>query len=228
MLELLAVLAGLFVPPVAAADRCAPYAHAIALDFETLRPPVRVNNALNVTAIRDMIRGQIEPGLDAHREALGVTVSRPVLSLDARTRIELRVNGLCVYLESVHAEFGFRNLDVYVASEYPPDTCEHRAILDHENQHVAIARDALTAHAGQMRLNLERILGEQRPVLARDGQRATRAILDDIAKRANSELDAFYGEMDARNRVIDSQPNYEAIAEICKNWNRKTTWPQRP
>jgi hypothetical protein len=216
----------LMASPAFAASQCPPYREAIALDFQTLQPETRTDNTRNITAIRDLIRGAIPKGLDAHSEALGVTMTNPSFGLDARTWIAPQEGGSCVYLQKVTATFGFRSMAVYVASEYPPGTCEYNAILDHENQHVGIDRSALSTHAGLIRLELERILGEQKPVFTRDPHGATRDILNRIARQVDPALSAFYREIDTRNAIIDSQPNYDAIAEICRNWNRGTVWPQ--
>jgi hypothetical protein len=78
-----------------------------------------------------------------------------------------------------------------------------------------------------VRLELERLLGEERPVFTGNGQRATNEILDRLTKRMNAELAAFYDEMDARNSAIDNQHNYNAIAANCKDWSRRNIWPQK-
>jgi hypothetical protein len=218
----------LTAPVSAAAPSCAPYAHAITLDFQTLRPTARTDNGLNVTALRNMMRSRGQAPAGVHVEALGVTFATPVFALDARTRLEPQRGGTCVYLESLRAEFGYRSLDVYVASEYLPGSCEFRAILDHENQHVGINVSALQTHAPRLRLELERILGEEKPVLTRDPRGATRDILNRISQQAQGAIAAFYRELDARNGAIDSQPNYDAIAGICKDWSKGNVWPQQP
>ena len=215
-------------PAFAAARGCAPYATAIGLDFQTLRPDVRTNMSLNTTGIRDLVRGKSQQGLDSHSEPLGVTLTTPSFAIDGRTRIETHGGVTCVYLESLRAEFGYRNMEVYLANEYPPGSCEYRAILDHENQHVSLSRAALADHAGRVRLALEDVLGSLRPLQTRDLRGATRALLNGVTQRMGPALAAFHKDIDVRNAVIDSPSNYKAIGTICKDWDRGNKWPQKP
>ncbi len=213
-------------PALAASRGCAPYGSAIQLDFQTLRPDVRTSMNLNTTGIRDLVRGK-STGLDSHSEPLGVTLTTPTFAVDARTRIETLGGVSCVYLESLRAEFGYRSMEIYVANEYPTGSCEYRAILDHENQHVNLSRATLGDHAGRLRLEIERVLGTLRPVQTRDYRGATKALLDDVTRRVQPALNAFYRDVDARNAVIDSPSNYKAIGTICKDWDRGNKWPQK-
>ena len=222
------LLLTLLTHPAAAQTGCAPYRAPITVDFQTHQPRPTLNNSLNVTALRNLMstKGQ-KPIGGVHAEALGVTYATPEFNIEASSRIESRESGrACVYLSKVTVELGFRDLDVYVASEYPPGTCEYKAILDHENQHVAINTQALSTHAPRMRLALERILGEERPVATGEPNRVTKQILDRITQRMGESLQAFYKEMDTRNGILDSASNYEAIANICRDWNRRNVWPE--
>jgi hypothetical protein len=225
---MLALLLMLLFQPVAAQTGCAPYREAITVDFQTRQPRPTLNNTLNVTSLQNLMRGKgTPPAGGGHADALGVTYSTPEFDIEASTRI---VGGdrrpACVYLTKVRVEFGFRDMDVYVASEYPSGTCEYKAILDHENQHVAINTQALRTHAPRLRLALERILGEEQPVRTNDPNRVTQQILDRISRRMDEYLRAFYAEMDSRNGALDTASNYEAIGNICRDWDRGNVWPQ--
>lgn len=222
----LMLLIGLLVRPAAAQPACPPYRAAIALDFQTHHANVVTNNSLNVTALRTLMRSKGEAPTGVHTEALGVTYVTPEFDLEASTRIEGGRRSACVYLTAVKAKVGFRDHDVYVASEYPPGSCEYRAILDHENQHVAINTRALREHAPRLRLALERILGEEKPVATSNPDRVTQQILDRISRRMEEYLAAFYQEMATRNGAIDTASNYEAVSGICRDWNRGNVWPK--
>jgi hypothetical protein len=165
---------------------------------------------------------------DAHGRLLGVTLATPVFSLEARTRFEPQAGGTCVYLEKVIATFGLRDITVHVAAEFQPGTCEYKTVLDHENQHVAINKGVLQEVAPQVRLSLERLLGEERPMFSTDPERATRVLLDQLTQGMQPMVDGFESELDRRNAGIDTTQNYEATAALCRNWDRGTVWPQVP
>ena len=225
---MIGLLLTLLIHPAAAQTACAPYSAPITVDFQTHQPQPTLNNALNVTALHNFMgsKGQAPSG-GVHSEALGVTYTTPEFNIEANSRIVSRGRGpTCVYLTKVKVEFGFRDVDVYVASEYRPGTCEYKAILDHENQHVAINTQALRTHAPRMRLALERMLGEERPTVTNDPDRVTQQILNRLTRRMDEYLKAFYAEMDSRNGALDTASNYEAIGNICRDWNRGNVWPE--
>ena len=224
---MIGLLLVLMIQTASAQTDCAPYRDAITVDFRTHPARTRLNNSLNVTALRDLMgsKGQAPIG-GVHAEALGVTYATPEFNIEARTRILSRDHGpACVYLAQVSVDFGFHDMDVYVASEFQPGTCEYKAILDHENQHVAINTHALHDHAPRIRAALEQMLAEERPVAARDPSRVTRQVLDRISGRMDRYLQAFYQEMETRNGVLDTASNYEAIGALCRDWNRGNVWP---
>ena len=86
-----------------------------------------------------------------------------------------------VFLFGRYQLVGHQRVQVFVASEYQPPTCEYRAILDHENQHVSVDNGALKEFAPRFRAEVEKILATQQPVFARDGHTGTDAALAAVA-----------------------------------------------
>ena len=219
---------GLCAAPSAwARGACLPSTTPIRIDFQTRSPDPHYDNSLNVTAIRNLFRARGQAIAGPHTQALGVTFFTPAFSIDVNTRVVRSGDGYCVLPDAISAEFGFRSLDVYIASEYVPGSCEYRTVLDHENQHVAINRAALKDSAPQIRAALEVLLAYQAPVFDRDPQRATRAIADDLSHKMDATLEIFRKQLDDRNGRIDTDANYAATAELCRNWDRGNVWPQQ-
>jgi hypothetical protein len=127
--------------------------------------------------------------------------------------------GFCVWLTRVDALLGNPVMDVYVAQEYAPGSCEYNVILNHENTHV--------------RFNLETL---------RDWLPALRAALTEAARRkfpaifpkmpAGGDINAYLFEnvrsilvlmredMAKRNATIDTPENYRRENAKCHNWSR--------
>jgi hypothetical protein len=118
-------------------------------------------------------------------------------------------------------------MDVYVASDFKPGTCEYRAVLDHENQHVGINNAALKEFAPRFRATLEKALAAQQPVFSHDGQAGTDAALEAVQDRMNGHLDQFQQLTAQRNAPLDSQNNYGETAKLCSNWNGEAPPPKR-
>ena len=134
-------------PAVAAAPVCAPYTKAITINFKTLAPKPVYNNRLSIQGIRSTFREHTDPILGPHERALGITYAQTSYSAEARSSATTVKGGYCVYLTGLDVTFGFKSMDVYIASEFEPGTCEYRSVLDHENQHVAINNGTLKAFA---------------------------------------------------------------------------------
>jgi hypothetical protein len=224
----LAMGMALLAPPAAAArDSCPAQAGTIDVNFQTQSRAPSYNNTLNVTGIRNLIHERGTAVAGPHTQALGVTIVTPSFGLEAHTQYLSQDGGYCVYLRGVDATFGFHDLDVYVASEYPPGSCEYRTILDHENQHVAINKNGLLRDAPLVRAALEQLVAEVRPVFSADPHAATQAITADLSRRMQASLDSFENDLAQRHAQIDTNSNYKATSEVCRDWDRGNVWPQQ-
>ncbi len=223
----LAVLAAQGPAFAASVNPCAPSRAAITLDFTTKAPGPVYNNRLTVSGIRNLFATRGEPLGERHQKALGVTYVETILSMQAATHIKPQGRGFCVYLDRVEADFGWDRMEVYVASEYKPGSCEYRMILDHENQHVGINRQALRDTAPRVRAALEAILRDQGPLYVTDANRGADQALTAIHGRMNAPLETFQRVMAEGNSVIDTSSNYEAVSQMCEGWDGAKKPPAR-
>lgn len=197
---------------------CPPYTKAIVIDFKTQTPAPTYNRNLNVNGIRNLFltRGQSNNG--PHSRALGITAIETMLSLRASSRLVPQQNGYCVYLTSVDADFGWQKQQVFIASELKQGSCGYNAVLDHENQHVAINRETVAQYAPRIRARIEESLRAQKPVFTQNTGSTTDAILEGIKNQAGSVMDQFGSTMSQRHGVIDTASNYSATSALCSDW----------
>lgn len=226
-LLVLGMVAGHGPAAAAAASPCAPSRTPITLDFTTKAALPIYNNRLTVPGIRNLFATRGEPLGERHQKALGVTYVETVFSMQAATRIKPQGRGYCVYVDRIDVDFGWDRMEVYVAAEYKPGSCEHRMILDHENQHVAINQRSLRDTAPRVRAALEAILRDQGPLYVTDGTRGADQALTAIQGRMNGTLDSFQRTMSEGNGVIDTNSNYEAVAQMCEGWDGEKKAPPK-
>jgi hypothetical protein len=207
---------------------CPPYTTPVKLNFTTENTPTTYSNAYNVTGIQTIMRRRGHVIAGAHQRALGVTSSEIGLSMEARTTSLKVSSGYCVYLTSVDVRFGYQSMEVYIASEYRPQTCEYRVILDHENQHVAINRNGIREYAPRLRQVLEQRLQRMEPRFTANAQVSTDRKLSDLKEALDPTMDELQSILARRNAVIDNDNNYAAVAEMCKNWDQGNVWPVQP
>lgn len=216
------------VPQARAQSECPPYDKVIRVTFKTLDPDPSFSNALNVTSLREFLRTRGYVFSGQHQKTLGLTSYQTAFSLSGRTTAIPVKRGFCVYLSEVTAEYGYRNHDVFVASEFPPGSCEYNAILDHENQHVAINRAAVREGGPRLRHELEQMLTSAVPRFTREPQAGTEIALSDIYAALNLTVDAVAASQNLKNAALDSTGNYEAIGDLCNEWERGNVWPSAP
>lgn len=124
--------------------------------------------------------------------------------------------GQCVALKSVTANVVSRDLAVLVDSRYLPGSCEHRAILDHEQEHVRIDAQALRRTA-QM---VERGLGEVAAVWA--GRWVPESVATGISEAVNGTVEnavrAARQEADVNNFRLDQPESYARVQARCERW----------
>src|SRR5262249_18424769 len=142
-----------------------------------------------------------------HQRALGVTYVKSFLGLKASTTALPIAGGYCVYITNVGAQFGWQRMEVYVAAEFQPESCEYRTVLDHENQHVAINKATVKEYAPKARGALEQILAEQKPIFTADPNGVANIALDELHKRMEATMNDFQTTMGQRNGAIDTSSN---------------------
>ena len=216
-------------PPVLAAapGQCPPYRTPITLDFKTLNPAPVYNNRLTVQGIRNLFREHTEAVLGPHARALGITYAETTYSTEGHPLAMQVRGGYCVYLTALALDFGYKRMQVYVAKEFAPGTCEYRAVLDHENQHVAVYTGALKQFAPRFRAEVENVLSAQQPVFTRDARAGTNRALKAAENGMTDLLSQFRKITEQGNAPLDSASNYQATAGLCANWDGTSAPPSR-
>jgi hypothetical protein len=206
--------------PAGAAQPCAPYSRPIKIDFKVLSPTPSYNNRLTIQGIHNMFRSLADQPLLARERALGLTYAETAYGAEAHSSATtVKGGGYCVYLTGLDLEFGFKRMEVYVAAEFEPGTCEYKSVLDHENQHVAVHRTVLRDFAPRFRVEVEKVLRAQAPVYTRDAQAGMDQALAAVDKGMSGMLGQFQKLVAVGNAPLDSPTNYEAIGRLCENWN---------
>ena len=145
-------------------------------------------------------------------------------NLQIQTRVEHATQKwdghYCYWLQGIEVELLYKSLEVYVAREYKRGSCEYKAILRHEREHVAIARRNLEKFKPKVRYALTSLLlpTPDRPIkLASAG--ASEAALEALLEKV---LDPVYQEMqedlNKAQAAIDTPQSYARVRAQCSNW----------
>jgi hypothetical protein len=150
----------------------------------------------------------------------GLTRSRTEFRTEPRYRLaKFRDGKTCVVLESVKVKWRVEDVIVDVAREYAPGSCQYKAVLDHENEHVRITRETFAEFAPRIKERLERAAAEVRPQWGRDD---ARDVIDRLTKQISAsgkaELAIAKVELARRQAAIDTRESYRDVAARCDKW----------
>jgi hypothetical protein len=122
----------------------------------------------------------------------------------------------CVALKGIEARVADRGVTVLVDRSYRPGSCERRAILDHEQEHVRINAEALRQTGRLLEDQLEAVADRWGGRWLAPDQ-APR-IEEAIGRAVGEATAAARGEAEAGHGRLDTPESYAEVQERCGNW----------
>lgn len=151
---------------------------------------------------------------------LGLTmINRQMAAQYQVASVRLADGRVCIWVGRIDAVLGSPQMNVYVAEEYAPDTCEYRVVLDHENTHVRFNLETLRDWAPTIKAALVEAARRKFPAIF--PRPPSEADLNDYLLANMEDTFQLMGEdMARRNATIDTPENYRRTAALCHNWSR--------
>jgi len=144
---------------------------------------------------------------------------------DLEFRMKIHVNAVsvgakryCGSLDRVEVFLGYKDMIVYIAQKYSPNSCHYQSILKHENLHVAIFRETLEDFAPRVKNRLRQAAGRLTPVLASTARQAVNQLKAPMQREMKAMLLEINATLDRANAAIDTPENYNREQANCKNW----------
>ncbi len=149
---------------------------------------------------------------------LGLTRRNDELKVQLRSILQRSVDGrTCIWVDDVSARIGDPELDVYVAANYPPGSCEYNVVLEHENRHVAINRGVIAAFGPRIGAQLRAAVHRLFPMITsnpKDVERLPQILIDAV----RPSVSAMEDELRRENGAIDTPESYRQANARCRNW----------
>lgn len=98
---------------------------------------------------------------------------------------------------------------IYIAREFPADSCAYQVVLAHERQHYLYDRDVLRALADEVRGITWTVFADRPPASEAEQERAKKVFF----QRFNHAYEGLSFPLHSR---IDNPASYGALAELCK------------
>lgn len=180
-------------------------------------PPARLRRDMDLHALAVESKGTV--GLGAGPQGLTEVEHR----LDVRTLMSLTPasGGACVWFEKVTIDLSPGDVAIFVPSEYPEDSCEYLAVLDHERGHERVHRERLEKAATEMQAALDGAKWlplRGNPAFAADKDAAQKALEDKIRKVVHPAFEKFKWELTIAQAELDTPALYRWVTARCQDW----------
>lgn len=179
-----------------------------------------------VVVHRDRSRATIESlspkasrsGSSSQWRQVGLTLSKLHYTLSTGVTVRSSGSRHCAELSEVKAYLGYASLDVYIAREYAPDTCQHRSIQAHENKHVAVFQESLRIFAPRFQRALDETASGLGSMKVGSPKEAAKRFQERLQRKLQPLLDQLQKEQAKANAALDSEQNYRREQARCPTW----------
>ena len=127
-------------------------------------------------------------------------------------------NQYCAQLKTVRLLFGRQKNTIFVSRKYSAGTCEFKAILAHEKEHMAINARVQLKYEKKIKMALLNSAKAIQPFLTTSRQAAPKSLAARFAADIKPILKSFHEERAAENAHIDTPQSYKRTRSLCANW----------
>jgi len=125
---------------------------------------------------------------------------------------------VCVWLRKLDLRLGYASTTIYLDRRYRRGSCAYEAVLEHENEHVAINHRTFRQFIPRVRRGLERALRAKQVIAVRDedaAQGVYGAVVDDALAPHLARFEAARERLHAQ---LDSPASYAQLQDRCRDW----------
>ena len=189
---------------------------ALEVDVQLLKPRIVYHHDIDLFGLPTIQHGTEHPPPGA--TLFGLTKLVDNLRVEfRRVAIPLTDGRVCVWLTKVDAQLGDPTMDVYIAQNYPRDSCEYKVTLAHENTHVRFNLEALRDWLPKIRAAVTEAAKRKFPAsfpAQPTAEEINKVLLDPVAPVFHEMNE----DMGRRNASIDTPENYRREIAKCGNW----------
>ena len=129
-------------------------------------------------------------------------------------------NVYCFWTASAEVELSYQQLDVNIAAEYEPGSCQYEAVLDHENEHVAVAQSIMRPYARQIHQALTSLAipTSHLPSVANTPEDAREEVEEVFRRTLLPVRDNMIQLLQQQQAEVDTLENYRRTWRRCRKW----------
>lgn len=130
-----------------------------------------------------------------------------------------RAGQACLYINEIKVTFHV-DPTIYVAKEFKPGTCEHKAVLDHEKKHILVDRMMVNKYNERISKTLTYAINKYGysfgPFPMEQLEPAQKKMQDYIEGIIREESERMNKERRARQQDVDTLEEYERVSSLCR------------
>ena len=177
-------------------------------------PPPKINHNLNRAELGSMAFHGITDNI------LGLHVYGIEVEYKAKYGTEPQKGGYCFWVRTIDVLIRYVAPDIYVAKEYRRNSCNYRAVLEHEKRHAKIARQVMKRYIPRFQSVFTSLLipKPKSAILVssrEDGKRKVKALLKKVIRPVYNQ---FQGALAREQAAADTPREYRKVLRRCKRW----------
>lgn len=177
--------------------------------IKTIEQGFRVHSNLSSTTLN--LKGNVSFAGDY---VIGITfaAAKTIIDYDGEIWQDKKTGGEC-FTPQISIKIIYEPFDIYVGSEFAPNTCTYNAILEHEMQHVRLYQENLPLLESNLRSLLEKRFAGK-PIYAPEGE-TKKLIGTEIDELWRPLIKSELAKVQIEQNRIDSEDELNRLSWVC-------------
>jgi len=161
------------------------------------------------------------PGTAGAGKQQGLTEVKHQLTFHTLVNMETARGRACVWFDEVRVDLTPASIQIFVPREYPENSCESMAVLEHEREHERVHRERLAAAV----MDIEKALAAAKwlpargnPLEAEDRASAEALLNAKIRKVVTPVYEKYKEDLTAAQAELDKPALYQWVSKRCAGW----------
>lgn len=147
----------------------------------------------------------------------GLTLVRPLVTTQLHTVDRKVGREACVQASKAVLTFSFAEpARIYISGKYAPDSCEYKAILNHEHQHVGIHLNTRAAYSPILRKKVREATSSG--ARGATPEEASGRLQAKLSAAIDESIREFQSITAHHNGLIDTTESYLTLQANCASW----------
>lgn len=151
----------------------------------------------------------------------GLTKAKLDVKMHGKSKIFKKNKSYCAGLTDINFTIGYDRIDVYIDKKYKKNSCQHKTIKRHEDEHVAIFREAISFFKPDIQKALRKAtkdLKYEESSSKQSLEKVTKKQLERVEMKIMPLLKHINKKLQEKQLLIDTPESYRSLSKRCNDW----------